>query len=367
MWSPDGRVLTYLLTTTADTEPSSVLGAPEGLLWAWTAASGRPQRVTSYPVSQPSWSSTGTLGMVACASSGQACRLLSWRPGQLVRLVSQLGAVPASFTWSPDGRAVAYTGVNGTELSRTSRLVTADADGRHPRQRYRVSGSGLVTSRWWPSGRGLLFWLDPMYSSSLAADGMDLMSLPLTQGRPHRLISTLGFRSQVSTAPGTETVTVISAGGRAAWTRQHLTVCTLIDSRCRADTGNLSRAGNDVDPYVLPGSMQVLLASGRDEGETFRLDPASYRAWYATRQLWVASLTSGNRHPVPRAGRGVAAPQASRDELSVLYVRDDALWLLRLEDPTAQPIKVSQDLYAGAVPPNYFGTTSWADTFAWTG
>ena len=367
-WSPDGTVLTYLVATATDGEPSSVLGPGEGQLWAWSPATGRARQVTSYPVSQPAWSSRGALGWVRCSSDGRACQLLSWRPRQKVNRIAAVGAVPASFTWSPDGHSVAYAGVRGTaELTRTSRLVTADADGKHPRLRYQASGSGLVTSHWWPSGRGVLFWLDPQFSSSLAADGMDLMSLPLTNSRPpRRLTSTLGYRSEVSTAPGTETVTAISADGRAAWTREHLTVCTLIDNRCTTDAANPSKSGNDTDPCVVPGSTQVLFVSGRDQGDSFGLDPAGYRAWYGTRQLWTASLTSGNRQSLPQAGRDVAAPQVSRDGHSVLYVREDALWLLNLDIPTAQPIRVSQTLYAGAVPPNYYGTTTWTDTFAWT-
>jgi hypothetical protein len=360
-WSPDRRYLAYLVlggSDPLDDTPGSVLGPEQGEVWVYDQHGRHATRVSAAG-SSLQWSARGILGFLAPDATATHVTLRTWSPTSRGQDVADLG-LSGTFSWSPDGSQVATTTLSRNGQGGTTTLVVSGADGSKPIIRYRQRGSGLLLNKWWPDGRGLLFWIDPQFSSSLAADGMDLMSLPNSTPTPRRLGSTLGYATNVATS-NLNVAAIVLADGRFAWTRQHLRLCVFTESRCSSPPG---LNGLDADPTLSDTDATVFFVHGADEGDAFNADPSHYKAWYATRQLWEWSITGGEPMPIPRAGTAVAAPEVHSHTL--LYVRDNALWLLDLASD-AQPVQVSGPLFSQAPPPNYYGITDWRDSYAWSG
>ena len=77
----------------------------------------------------------------------------------------------------------------------------------------------------------------------------------------------------------------------------------------------------------------------------------------------------GNALAVTRAGAGVAAPTWSTTDGDLLYVRDNALWLIPMRRSdgalsTAPALPVVGRLFAASWP-NANGYTAWQSQFAW--
>ena len=92
-------------------------------------------------------------------------------------------------------------------------------------------------------------------------------------------------------------------------------------------------------------------------------------AWSKTCRLWYLGGAAGNAVPITRAGAGVAAPTWSATGGDLLYVRDNALWLIPMRLPTgalstAPARPVVRSLFAGSWP-NASGYTAWQSQFAW--
>jgi Tol biopolymer transport system component len=102
---------------------------------------------------------------------------------------------------------------------------------------------------------------------------------------------------------------------------------------------------------------------------TAGLSQQDLSAWYRTRKLWLWVGTGGNPQPFTRAGTGVAAPIWSANSQDILYVRNNALWLVPIftasgDLPTAPALPVVSRLFAGNWP-NLNGYTAWQSQFAW--
>ena len=96
---------------------------------------------------------------------------------------------------------------------------------------------------------------------------------------------------------------------------------------------------------------------------------AALRAWYTTRQLWYERTADGSPLPVKEAGTGIAAPEWSSGGQYILYVRDNALWLMRMLAPGGNPapgpaVRIVSRLFPGAWP-SFYAYTAWPAQFAW--
>jgi hypothetical protein len=86
-------------------------------------------------------------------------------------------------------------------------------------------------------------------------------------------------------------------------------------------------------------------------------------AWFnANRLLRFDSVTSRVR-ALPAAD-GATAITVSRDGKSLLYVRNDALWLLpRLN---GKPVRIAAPLFPSHNWPQYYAQVAWSAQFAWS-
>jgi dipeptidyl aminopeptidase/acylaminoacyl peptidase len=85
--------------------------------------------------------------------------------------------------------------------------------------------------------------------------------------------------------------------------------------------------------------------------------------WYATRHLYLLPAGSGRAVEVAHT-RGAAAPVWSENSRSLLFVDDDALYLIA--QPGAAPVEVAGPLFSPGSWSGYFGEIAWTRQFAWS-
>lgn len=310
-WSPDGQWLAYIsdkgrlrLVKPDGTAAASPDGLPAAEAIAWSPA--RP-----------------------LLAVGTATGLWIVQPGESP---SELVADPRgirNFMWSPDGRRIAYA---TTELKAqpppADTLWIIPAEGGTPAGVIRDEQSGLYVAAWWPDGQGLLYWLAPMHSASLAADGMPLQSLPLGGGAPRRLTTMLGNSRWISRAPDGKRFLVTAGGGRQAWIGKSLAVCDPQScTEISQPAGTVSFDGTWAPAGDRIAFVRAEARPGTDSGQ----------GWLQTRTLWVSRPDGSEARSL--AQTNVHSPMWARDGRHLLYVKDDGLWWIDLE--SGVPIKIA--------------------------
>jgi hypothetical protein len=140
-----------------------------------------------------------------------------------------------------------------------------------------------------------------------------------------------------------------------------------VNGTCQSLPGN-KPGPTTLDPALAPtgNDLAFVHASARGSGDAAR--PYAQRAinaWYRTRTLWTFPYAGGKPHRLRAAGTGVAAPQWSQSGRSILYVRNNALWLVGANGQRAAR-RIAGPLFAGRWP-TYYGYIDWTDQFAWSG
>lgn len=274
-------------------------------------------------------------------------------------------------SWSPDGKSLACR--SETELSQEERIskgcrmifyaYNLDTGSLTTTGQLEMPvGTGALFAAWRPDGQGMLYWPDPAYSASLAADGLELHSLRWGESQSQVLPCGLGYRPWLSFFPDGRLL-MVAGGGRFNWAEKNLTVCEL-------ETGNTKILPNPagsvaVDPALSPDGKQIAFVAAQNLGrETGGFsEPGQLADWVATRTLWLENSDGSGAHPLKAAGGGIYQPSWSNDGTAILYVRDNSLWLV--EAGGGNPQKVigpfpdwSEDLFG------YYGYV-WHDNFAW--
>lgn len=216
------------------------------------------------------------------------------------------------------------------------------------------------------TSEGLLAWSDPEDSASAAANGLSLVSYPL-DGPAVTLGRTLAQPSFA--VPGDGGVTLVTGGDRYVWNAKTIVGCS-VSGQC-GPAMDAAPAPVDLDPAAPAASCgEPVLAFVHGATETtIGLTRPRLNAWYRTLKLWVWAGTGGNPRPITRAGVGVAAPTWAANSQDILYVRDNALWLIPVFTargyPSAAPaLRVVSHLFAGNWPDSN-GYTAWRSQFAW--
>jgi dipeptidyl aminopeptidase/acylaminoacyl peptidase len=368
MFSADGRWLAYLeerqnpvanqnyarlwIARADGTDPHVVAGLDVGSLFGWSpttdvlAVSTGPER-TKQPC--PCFSPT---------------RLRIVTTGGSSREVAHVGSVNGA-VWSPDGQqiAVAEMGLN------TARLVSYSLDGDPPRVWLsrrgpeRLNGMGsivLTTAGWWRhQGVGIWVFGDGMVHNNDATP-LDAVTAPRVQ--PRFLGQTLSDGTTDAVAAnvnGDLAIVTDHGGGRAAWQGKTVAVCQSTLRVCRVLPHR--RGTVTLDPAWSPDGRMLAYVEAPDvkDGPWTQQRLAG---WFAAHRVFLYNRVTGRVSSVA-AAHGATAINWSRDGMSLLYVRGNALWLL--PTLTGKPARIAEPLFQPNKWPQYYGQVSWSTQFAW--
>jgi Tol biopolymer transport system component len=372
-WSADDR---WLAVEVSSPPPASqpYLRMP-ATAWLVSAAGTVARRLTpaSWQVSGFAWAPERD-ELAAMAYLPQAPQARSW----LVATVTPAGQprvrataeVLTGLAWSPDGNRVAVGTGTFTAGQWHGDLDVLGVTGGPPAVAITSTGNVLELAGWWPDGQGLLYWLDFQGSASLAADGLPLDTVPLGTHSPRTLVpAMLVHGSWLAFSPRGNAVAAVSGGGRVIWSGgKQITLCP-VAGRC---TPVAQPAGVvSVDPSWSPRGTAIafaqLSASG-PFGPNGRggFSPSWITRWEATGRLWVANANGSDARPLTAAGSGAVDPAWGSDG-SLLFVRDDSLWLL--PSGAAAATRLTGPLGALSGPAyyrTYYGYVPYPQLFAWT-
>jgi WD40-like Beta Propeller Repeat len=276
-WSPDGRWLAFIVAPPA---PYPVVSAPSGTLWlARTDGNdARPVLATAGPFS---WSPAADVlaATLTDPATGrtQACE---FQPGATPRL---LPGVTGSAIWSPDGRQLAFTRIQSSPQAgfTGSMLEAIPAAGGTPAVRARSAQNALIAAGWWPDSRGLLAWSDPQDSASLAADGVPLVSYPLSGTRPVTLATTLVHPSFLATTPSLGLVAADAGGDRILRNGKTIVLCA-VTGGCTGFPGGIPGPVN-LDPAWSPAGSRRSPSCTAPRPPQVRRGSARPQSWPGTR------------------------------------------------------------------------------------
>ena len=358
-WSADGKWLAFLVG-----KPGADGAVSGGTLWI-AGAQGQGARTVLRTSGPFEWSPKAD---VVAALSGAA--LMAVRPGQAAHAIWEEPGLTGRVAWAPNGIWIAVSVINRDARKRfagSSIDIIAPASGVALNNFAHSGTAALLIDGWWDDGNGLLAWSTPAGSALRAAGGLPLVAYGLSGPYDVTLATTLPYPSFVVPGPGSG-VSMVTGGDRYLWHGK--TIASVTTAGTRGPGMDAEPAPVNLNPAWAPGTpapaIAFVHASPKPPPGTGQ---AALKAWYATRQLWYEFAAGGNPFPVRGAGTGIAAPQWSAAGQYILYVRDNALWLIRMLTPNETPAlgpatRIVSRLFPGAWP-NDDGYVAWPAQFAW--
>jgi hypothetical protein len=357
-YSPNGRFLSYRLgngtvgEALADgSDPHTVpsistidaQGAPDGLegwlpggdLLVGTrrysiTSTGLPERESDAPPDLVAFSST---------SDRYVFLVTATRPAA--------GTSPGgSANWSGTERIEVSSSLFGPRTIWRSTPIRLDHNGVHG-----DFASGIVVL---PDKAGILLWTDPDDSDN--ADGSELYELR----RPGGSLTPLAITVGNSVTIGRDGKFSFSVGGpRVAWIGKSVETCDGFTARC-APVGTPQGTVTVTPAWSPDGSTLAYVEAASMPNWNF---PQSVlNQWYSTHELL---LKNGSNAPeVVKDSKGATTPVWSTDGKSLLFVANDALYLLPRIGST--PERVARPLLAPGAWGSYYGEINWAGNFSWS-
>lgn len=361
LWSHDGRWLSWQQGTGQST--------------VWMAhRDGAGKR--HIPGGGVRWSPTRTvLATIPDAGAHPVGGLWISRHGAAPRRVARRELV-RSFLWSPAGTSIEFVGqsISPTFGLRQAYLYSVDLPAGTVRRLVALPSSahnGIELAAFWPDGKGVLYWLDPDFSSSIAADGMKLFSLDLTTRKIRTLALTLGYGDWIVPGPAGRRLVIVAGGSRSSYYGKQVALCNESTTTCNPIVAGPSIVTED--PAWSPSGHGLAFVQAKALPNALGFNTrAGYGRWIHSRTLWTARPDSSHLRWIRQAGNGVYDPQWSRDGQKLLFVRDNAVWLAA-HAGAAKPIKLIQLFPGSAVPAypgpywdiTYYGHLQWGSLFAW--
>lgn len=359
-------------TFSADGKWLAYLEQPHAQLWISRSDGSDAHVVRGLKVASFfGWSPTRDLLAVASGPERTKQPCPCYSPTRL-RIVSPAGAVRTvarsswiyGAAWSPDGRSIAASEVTYP----TSKVVVYPATGGSGATWFAVTtrerldgmnGVLLQLAGWWPRlGIGVWAFGDGMVHNNDATP-LNLISGPGT--RPRTLGQTLSDGSTDAVAAGPDgKVAIVTdhGGGRAAWQDKHIDLC----GKTTCQPLRQGAASVTVDPAWSNNGTTLAYV----EAPNILVGPWTQKritAWYAAHRVFLDNTVTQRTRSVS-AARGATAINWSVNDRSLLYIRDDAIWLL----PTlnGKPVRIASPLYPPHNWPQYYAQIDWSGRFAWT-
>jgi len=283
--------------------------------------------------------------------------------------------------WSPDGEWLAYDrvdvlkeGESGYPPERYASLWRIRADGSAASELLNAgtpSGYGLIVAGWSPDGSRVLYWIDPVFSASLLADGAPLYTVPAEGGATSQLAQAV-LRHPDFLVPGpadTDRVAVVVGGYRGTSTNKVLHVLSVSTGQDVALTSADLAASS---PTWSPDGQRIAYVAMPDEGDLGGAEPT--HQGLMQRRVFVANV-QGDPQP-----RQLTDDPAYRDEYPlwsadggfILFARLNAedrasLWLVPARG--GEPRQIVDDLAPAPEPSplwfGYYGHVDWDMLFDW--
>lgn len=266
--------------------------------------------------------------------------------------------------WSPDGRSIATSEVSFP----TSKIVVYPAAGGAGTTWFaidahqRLDGMNdilLGVAGWWPHlGIGVWAFGDGAIRN-LDSTPLDLIARPgVTPRLLGRTLSDGVTDAVAASSQGEVAIVTDHGGGRAAWQDKRIDLCAA--TSCQA----LERAPETVtvDPVWSRNGKTLAYV----EAPNVLVGPWSQKriaSWYAAHRVFLYDTVTQRTRSVPAAG-GATAINWSMGGRSLLYVRDDAIWLL--PSLASKAARIAAPLFPQHNWPQYFAQIDWSGRFAWT-
>jgi hypothetical protein len=348
-FSPDDKWLTY---DTGQGETSWLaradgLGSEKLPGAAWWLPNG--QLAVSRPTSTSTFSVTGNEALERTGGSAEASAVKAGRSVIYLFVTSTLKVHPPEpsrgverieTAASPDGRRTLWY---------EARVWFTAAGG--------LQGTFVGNVSVLPDQRGLLLTISDYCCDY--ADGQNFYELRSPLGKAHLLGPVLDSFALPSFGPD-GTFAFEGGGDRYAWVSKNVEQCVEATATC-TDVPTPKNVLS-VSPAWSPDhrALAFVEAGAEPEGP---IGQAQILRWYATRHLYL--LCAGLNKPLEVAHtQGAAAPVWSANSQGLLYVDDNALYLLTHVD--AAPVEVAGPLFAPNSWTGYFGDIAWTRQFAWS-
>ena len=338
-WSPNGQWLAFLHTGV-----SQGYDVPPATLWLVEAGASDATEVTTSGVGTFAWSPvTSVLAFTEAMPNSSAAVSVDesvWleQPGSAPTPLSVgTGLGVDDIAWSPDGSDLAFDDAVGGQpptgttpaVRPVGRIGVVPVVGGGAQTVYQLTGAGLRVAGWWPQGGGLLFWEDPDFSASIAADGLTLYSLPTGSTQPAALARSLVGPSWWAPSPVGNVIAVVAGAGREIWTNgRNVQLCTLSSATCQAVPIPAGSVGL-TPSWTASGDVVFATASASPPyGSSGRAlyTPGYMAEWDATSMLWISAPGGGPQQLASAPAGALLAAPATEGSAAVI-VADNSLWL----------------------------------------
>lgn len=351
-WSYDGKYLAFIRIT--DPKNSS------GSLWIIGRDGKEAYQVQGLP--SPIWA-----GDFQWSPTEHVLAVSSWnvvdgiwlvpvneKPQQLVKAEN-----PIWFAWSPDGKNIAYniTEDSGDVEDRGDILYTIDIDAKKPVKRVDLSGTstGIEIAKWWPDGKGLLYWTDFQHSASIRADGLGLLTLELDGGEPKKIDGGLAYKEWLDFSPDGKLL-MVSGAGRENWINKKLVLADVKSGKVqpiKTPEGCVA-----VDPSFSPDGKKIAFVAAKEMDDIIFYE--DQEIWFESRTLWVADADGSNAKPLINSH--IYNPIWSKDGSHIYYIQEGALWQIGADGGT--PKRVLEDI-AKEDTWGFYGHIRYTDLLDW--
>jgi hypothetical protein len=231
------------------------------------------------------------------------------------------------------------------------------------------TGNGFEPASWWPNGGGILYWFDPDFSASIAADGLALDSLNLSTEKSTTLAATLTYKDWLAWAPSGSVVAIVAGSDRVTWdSSRKIDICSIPAGSCSPVSTAPGLIG--LDPTWTAGSTLVFTAApgaSPDQVAPPGIGPVSapfgaqaVNSWYNRQQLSAAQASGASSTEL--IGDGAHSPTAI--PAGLLYIGSDTLWLR----PSRANTSIQLGDSIGPVDPyskNYYSYIDWSAEYSW--
>jgi Tol biopolymer transport system component len=337
-WSQDGRWVSWIQSP----DPNQMVGR---LYLARPDGTGAHVFLRlSLQVSSFAWAPRADAVAFTGASGGLWVESVSGRRRQLVpgtKFVS-------SYSWSRGSSEIAYAVTTRSgQLPVYDTLYTVPTWSGKPVVRMNARNAAIRLAGWWPGGNGVVYWLDPQYSGSLAADGMSLFTKRFGSARTESLGTTLGYRDWLAWSPNGRTILAVAGGGRGVYDHKQLVWLDVVSGSRRSFPQQKGYVA--LDPVVAPAATALAYGSpvayvlAKDLGPRYMAGFGSvkaYKHWIQTRSLSIVRSDGADAGPIALVGRGIFSPMWSADSRHVMYLQGDSVWMIDIFG--GNPFRVAQ-------------------------